>query len=608
MALMLRRSERLADAATLLLVGSGPVVVELVLQGSRAAGNGWRLLAVGAGLSIGLTLARGRWMAQLALFVLAAAAASSTIGAVGRAPAALLIASTAVIDLALEFRRRRGGPVPFTATFVVAIAGAVWVRTSSLAVVLCGLVVAAFVVAADRMRPREIARIDGRAADIVAGLVVVIEILVVGLLAVPALYIPAVVGFPIRWLGSRQRRRGGSNWRTREVAEIDELRRASSPFAPEARVAAVSRNLAALAAVIAIVALLVRYEGANNRVNASSVRTPMAVGGAMSPTPTVAVVPTRPPPRNLAFRLSETPAFEDVPWADAIQAEQENMQSDLTFGELGLGDVSSKYTNVSNGVRRSVDVPCDCPSVSVWWFGASTAFGWFERDDHTITSELVRIAASDGIDLRIENRAVAGWTVWQEQQLFSGLLTFSDKRPDLALFFDGFNDVLATTSMAHRLQALPPETTPAYIVLDDLGPLRDPDLSLDPAGGPGAIGRLAADKYLRTAETIRNLATAEGIETQFVLQPDALGSERHLPNASLSLGTDGRRFLGSDLVRVFAAAESRFGDRVMNLRHVFDDTSEPVFPDTVHLTERGARLVAEELYQRLGPQLRKLAR
>ena len=85
-------------------------------------------------------------------------------------------------------------------------------------------------------------------------------------------------------------------------------------------------------------------------------------------------------------------------------------------------------------------------TVRVFFMGGSTTFGWFQRADHTIPADAARrLQTLLGNTARVEvtNFGVPGHTFTQEileliLQLRSGA------RPDVVVFYDGINDVMAT--------------------------------------------------------------------------------------------------------------------------------------------------------------------
>lgn len=96
--------------------------------------------------------------------------------------------------------------------------------------------------------------------------------------------------------------------------------------------------------------------------------------------------------------------------------------------------------NVVDGRRVSYQ-PAD-PTVTVWWFGGSTMFGLVQRDDHTIPSEVARLAERDGIRIRSVNFGVESYNAVQEALAFGLALAGREATaPDLAVFYDGANEL-----------------------------------------------------------------------------------------------------------------------------------------------------------------------
>ena len=103
----------------------------------------------------------------------------------------------------------------------------------------------------------------------------------------------------------------------------------------------------------------------------------------------------------------------------------------------------------SSGVRRTLHAPDDAYEMSVMTLGGSAMWGWMVPDSLTIASLLQqKLNATVGPDLaRVENLAENGYTSTQEViQLLLSLQ--SGDRPSVVIFYDGFNDVLASCENA----------------------------------------------------------------------------------------------------------------------------------------------------------------
>ena len=68
-------------------------------------------------------------------------------------------------------------------------------------------------------------------------------------------------------------------------------------------------------------------------------------------------------------------------------------------------------------------------------------FGWFQRDEHTIPSEFARLAEADGIPVRVVNYAHARLRELAGVAAAAGSSSAGGQRPDLAVFYDGANEL-----------------------------------------------------------------------------------------------------------------------------------------------------------------------
>ena len=111
--------------------------------------------------------------------------------------------------------------------------------------------------------------------------------------------------------------------------------------------------------------------------------------------------------------------------------------------------------------RRSYEpaIPTNRAAPTIWFFGGSTGFGEGQRDEHTISSEVARLAEADGIPVRVVNYGQRGWVNWQEMLLYEQLLA-GHPPPTEAVFYDGLNDTL--------VQVQKPLGQPSFYDLDKL--------------------------------------------------------------------------------------------------------------------------------------------
>ena len=145
---------------------------------------------------------------------------------------------------------------------------------------------------------------------------------------------------------------------------------------------------------------------------------------------------SRPSSRAITYHAF---AFRNEPWGhDAIRDfHRTHLERDGALGWRNA-DFTGRYINIDDTVRRSW-TPAH-PVLTVWVFGGSAAFGVGQRDEHTIPSDLARLAAADGIRIRVVNFATPAYVAWQEAlQLRTELARRPD--PDLVIVYHGANDL-----------------------------------------------------------------------------------------------------------------------------------------------------------------------
>jgi len=302
----------------------------------------------------------------------------------------------------------------------------------------------------------------------------------------------------------------------------------------------------------------------------------------------------------------------DVPWSDAYWDEVDALTTSyVPFLMSRTDDVDGQNITVQDGVRTSwtaPDLPADAPVV--WFFGGSTMWGLGHRDDHTIPSEVARLAADAGTPIRVVNLGERGYTSWQGIQRFERALA-AGPAPAAAVFYDGANDLGAqlqdprpgathfNPGVTEQLLEEEEETSwwDAYrnrsVLARALDRVRQ---ELDPPAGaqtpptapqpaqPGSDAadavRWTVDSYQRTRLLATHLAQEAGVHPLFVWQPVEAG------------GT------GS----VYDDAAGQVGDPTVDLSALLAGEDD-LWLDATHTTEAGARVVAQALWAELAPQL-----
>lgn len=568
----------------------GPVAL-LVRQGflGRAV-----VVAVIAAAWTLLLATRPRTPVGLALLVVAGVLAPiATWSFIGRGP--VLIALLGVFvghAVFVEWSPTRSWPsrtVPIAhlALLPLVLGEVLWFREELLVTTTALLVVALLVVESYHRFPAALARADHAVARVLVGAVSVVGAVVLFLVVCVVLYLPGLIGRVGDVVRRRERR---SYWVSREI-DGGEIRRDSvRPFATATPGERTARQLGGAV----VLSLLV------TSVVVLSIDSPQPVQVAAADGEDQGDVFDR----GQAVRFSDLAAYEGVPFADALKEEQDVLSNQYLVpsdvGGYDVADFEGEFTNVSDGVRRTIDPPpCPgCTRATVWLVGGSSAFGLGQRDEHTIASELVRTAPSEGLSLEVVNLAVPGWTLHQEVQKVEAMLDRGVGPPDVVVFYNGYNNVVGTV-MDAAVNGIR-RNTPALLETETIRQFSEQELDPSAAGTPDELGQLAAEKYRRDMERAQSVLAEHGVDAVFVFQPDALASDVQYDavESIYSVPPDVRRHFDSS---IDVAATSLEGD-VRNLRHLFDD-EPPLFADLVHTNERGAELVAASLLPQLGRDL-----
>ncbi len=269
--------------------------------------------------------------------------------------------------------------------------------------------------------------------------------------------------------------------------------------------------------------------------------------------------------------------------------------------------------------------PCRSPAYRVFVYGGSTVWGWGSPDWGTIPSYLLeRLTSRLQRPVCVVNYGQNAYVSTQSLIQLQRSLAAGDI-PDLVVFYDGVNEVLAADQsgrpglhqnlehVAARLERRN-EAWPSVIRDLSLFWLADrirngifPNRQRDAVGQPTDQSELAEGivrTYLANYRTASALSREFQFDFVFVWQPFILegnkplaDEERVLPeNLEWVLRLKGP--LASLFSKTYArlALEAAGEDRLILLTHVFDSMSESLWIDTWgHLTPEGNRLMAGEI-------------
>lgn len=586
---------------SLLLIGAGPALrarIYLLSWWPRAI-----LVVVVAAVASALVTALATWRLPRVL-TLAVAAGAGAVGSVAGSRIAVWIAANVVLASWVLLDRAplpglRGAkaatPAVVGLTIGTVIVVADWDRPLGLALGMVALASAITVTAS--IAPNLHRRLDrfARFLGQVAGWLVTRPLL--GILWV------LVSGLP--WL--TQRLFGvdattapcapGSRWVQRRP-EFDRPDRMWNPEVSRRRLPVGHRIRSSAAALVALVAIV-----------------PLA-------TPTWAVAraafrgldtaPESGAPQNTVWR-----GMMAEPWAPEVDAATRTMWEEAYLSQwvgVELPDLDTPYLRIADGRRRSwaptEGSGCAAP-LRVWFLGGSTVFGVGLPDDHTLPSEVARVAARDGVRLLAENWGVPGDVTWQENRRAERALLRGDPPPDLVVFYDGWNDLTAVSSSL----GFGRDRSGDYLGPLDNVQMRAMKNTLSEPGGqtftvqlPGGEDpanqsddlkvRRAVEQYAAGHEASERLLGSWGLPWVRFLQPNVAVRKRTVP---------GEGYANEQMIPMARAFRRAAPEGVIDLSAAFDEVDEPLYVDDVHTNRRGNEILAEVLYaglrDRFGPLL-----
>lgn len=280
--------------------------------------------------------------------------------------------------------------------------------------------------------------------------------------------------------------------------------------------------------------------------------------------------------------------------------------------------------------------PAASRTVRIFFMGGSTTFGWFQRDAHTIPAEAARRVQSllgDAARVEVTNFGVPGHTFTQEV-LELILQLRAGARPDVVVFYDGINDVMATVQngkagnpqneanrendfergrlltgrrgfaadagvIRHMAEAA---LSRLHLVRYFTGGARSQfDTSTPPAS---ALSRSIVEVFAANARIVEALAADYKFRPIYVWQPALLSSRKPLTPREgwlLRLGDAPDNAKIRDVHRavpatIAAAMTPVAGSRFIDATALFDDDPQEVFLDLFgHTYERANPVIVDHL-------------
>ena len=247
-------------------------------------------------------------------------------------------------------------------------------------------------------------------------------------------------------------------------------------------------------------------------------------------------------------------------------------------------------------------------------------------DDRTLPSAFGQLASEAGLPVRVVNRGEDGYVQWQEILAFEELLAGGEV-PDLAVFYDGVNDVFAhfqdppagaegrihqnqrswDARFENRLGPALSRASAVHVLLAALagpGPKTfDVTWRAQDWGTPDDVGARVGERYMQGARHLEKLAAAYGVEVAIFWQPSvysrpAIARTDEEAAHVVSFGEQ------AELGTIYDVARSKLGAPVVDLGSALDAVEGPVYVDWCHVGPAGNRILAGAILDRVRDRLR----
>ena len=330
------------------------------------------------------------------------------------------------------------------------------------------------------------------------------------------------------------------------------------------------------------------------------------------------------------LRLQQPPPpYSEMPLPpDQIKELQDSAEHQfIPFVEFRRRPFQGRYISVDGqGVRTTLNSRCDDPkSLRIWMFGDSVLWGSGVSDADTIPSQLARVYAASGQNVCITNYAEQAWVSTQELVELLLQLKYSIRPPDVVVFYDGENDILAPHPDA------PQDINVGYYRFrdalklwheEDISPLRylersntvralnllsaeihrrlaNPNL---PALSPieiEAAAEASVENYQQNLQAVDALARSYGFRAFYFWYPTSSTGRKPLTAEEQTwVRAEQKHSLQFQLKQAgYAICSTLHRPRFLYLGGALDDQRGRFYLDSAHLTSEGNGIMAGKIFQ-----------
>ncbi len=311
-------------------------------------------------------------------------------------------------------------------------------------------------------------------------------------------------------------------------------------------------------------------------------------------------------------------------WQEAFEATKFSYEPYVVWKQLPF---AGQTINIEGDQRRkTLNSTCGGDAYTIWMFGGSTMWGTGSPDWETIPSHLAGLLTKPGAPVCVRNFGQTGWRNTQEVIELILELKRTPRRPDLVIFYDGYNDGYSFYQSgkfdAHlnydriREQMERPSrprrggfvvdfllsTNTARLITGARGPhtlLEGYEVPLPPPISDADARRDLDVSYLGNQDVIGALAKQYGFQYASFWQPvifyghKILTAEEDTIHRFYAAGIDEKDAEYKDMAEVLRSAAH---PHLFDIADVFDGCRQTIYVDYVHVSPEGNQLVAQRMY------------
>ena len=283
---------------------------------------------------------------------------------------------------------------------------------------------------------------------------------------------------------------------------------------------------------------------------------------------------------------------------------------------LDCGGWSTIKSKNGPWVRNTINFSGQSNENNIWFFGGSTMYNGALSDKDTIPSLVSKKLNLSDKNFYVENFGIGGLDLHYEVNNFFNLLRFSKNKPEIVVFYDGYNDIFNKLRHGGEFfifnfsQSLMYDQNNFYKSVYFFSEFVS-DYSVIYKNTLGKkikkfnIERLRQNKkkfsvqeisedFINSIKFANDLAKNHKIDVYFFLQPAPFSRKNPVGIEALHHKTEEANFAREIYEKISTNIDLR---NFYDISNIFDNYSEQFFYDYAHLSRKGNLVISEKIFE-----------